>query len=99
MANEIETSSFDDGRVTTVRDEHPEEHMTSTLYIHVDDADELVGEAIVGRERDEHAVTLRDGVQRLLSRLACSETRDRCRRRRRARGTNAPPAPRATRPT
>jgi YHS domain-containing protein len=25
MANEIETSSFDDGRVTTVRDEHLEE--------------------------------------------------------------------------
>ena len=42
------------------RDEHPEAHMTSTLYIHVDDADEVAaawrkaGMEVVGPENQDY---------------------------------------------
>ena len=62
-------------------------------------ADELVGVAVVGRERDQHGRDARRRPPVTISRPVCTACRGTCRRRRRARGTTVPPVPQAIRPT
>ena len=81
------------------QDDFAKAEMLAVLAAHLRIGDHAAEIQALRIEGDEHAVRVRAVRRGALSRLACTGTRDRSRRRRRARGTNVPPAPRAVRPT